>query len=327
MSHPLCRKAWVVAFWLTAEHVCAQTVPPQQPPAAGVEGTGGPVEAASEPSEREDEAPPSPEQECIHAHEQAQVLRLDGNLRQSRTMLQACSLEVCPAVVQRDCVRWLDEVSTQIPTVVFEAITESGAAQKVTVKQGSAIVTRELDGRPIEMNPGYYEFSFEISGRAPKFVSILLKQGEKNRLVSVDFREQPPTTVAPNVPEAPPTPPPAVTIRTRPVPTTVYALGGIAIVGAAAATVLGINTRAKEDLAYEECAPRCSQDRIDNIKRWALATDAALGVAVISTVAAAVLYVRRPVVEERVEPTESAHWVPTFLVTHQTAWAGVEGSF
>lgn len=321
MSHSLCKKAWVLAFWLTAEHVCAQTVPPNQSPPAPGENT---VEPTPQPGEEQTEELRSAEQACFHAHEQAQVLRLDGNLRQSRTMLQACSLEVCPAVVQRDCVRWLDEVSTQIPTVVFEAVTDNGAAQKVTVKQGSTVLTQELDGRPVEMNPGYYEFSFEIQGRPAKLVSVLLKQGDKNRLVSVDFREQPPTATPT---AAPPTLPAAVMIRTRPIPTSVYALSGIAIVGATAATVLGINTRAKEDLAYEECAPRCSQDRIDNIKRWALATDAAIGISVISTIAAAVLYVGRPVVEERLEPTAILRVAPTLAVTSDTAWAGVEGSF
>ena len=82
---------------------------------------------------------------------------------------------MCPAVIQRDCVRWLDEVSTQIPTVVFEAITESGAAQRVTVKQGEQVLALELDGRPLAMNPGYYEFRFELPGEASKLVAVLLR--------------------------------------------------------------------------------------------------------------------------------------------------------
>lgn len=304
---------------LRAEQVCAQSAAgPSPAPAAG-----GEVPAAPVP-----EAPTlTPEQECIRAHEQAQVLRLDGNLMQSRSALKACSLEACPAVVQRDCVRWLDEVSTQIPTVVFEAITDAGAAQRVVVKQNGQLLTRELDGRPLEMNPGYYEFLVELPGRDSKLVSVLLKQGEKNRLVSVDFRQAPEPVAPPPLTPAPPPPavPPPV-LHSRPIPTSVYVLGGVSLISAGAATILGINTSAKEDRAYEECAPRCPEERIDSIERWALATDVSIGVAVVTAVAATILYVRRPVVTEAA-PTPAARVLPSFGWGKNAGWAGVEGSF
>jgi hypothetical protein len=246
---------------------------------------------------------------------------------QSRSALKACSLEVCPAVVQRDCVRWLDEVSTQIPTVVFEVITEAGAAQRVVVKQGEQVLTNELDGRPLEMNAGYYEFRFELPGREAKLVPVLLKQGEKNRLVSVDFRQAPEPVPSPLAPPPPPTAPaPAATVRSRPIPTSVYVLGGVSLVSAGAATILGVNTSAKEDRAYEECAPRCPEERIDSIERWALATDVSIGVAVVTAVAATILYVRRPVVTE-VEPARAAQVVPRAGWQQDGGWAGIEGSF
>lgn len=262
------------------------------------------------------------------------MLRFDGNLMQSRTTLKACSREACPTVVQRDCVRWLDEVSAQIPTVVFEAITEAGAAQRVVVRQDEQVLTSELDGRPLEMNPGYYEFLFELPDRAPKVVSVLLKQGEKNRLVSVDFRQVPepvaPSTlpsassIALSAPLAPPAPP--IPVRSRPIPTSVYVLGGVSLVSAGAATILGINTRAKEDRAYEECAPRCPEERIDSIERWALATDVAIGAAVITAVAATILYVRRPEVTE-VAPPHSVRVLPSVGWQGDGGFAGVEGRF
>jgi hypothetical protein len=265
----------------------------------------------------------------MRAHEQAQVLRLDGNLMQSKSALKACSLEVCPAIVQRDCVRWLDEVSTQIPTVVFEAITASGAAQRVTVKQGEQVLAQELDGRPVAMNPGYYEFRFELPGQAPKLVSVLLKQGEKNHLVSVDFRQppNPATTNAAPVPVAPSPSAPPVAVSSRPTPTTVYVLAGVSLVAASAATILGINTRVKEDRAYDDCAPRCSESQVDSIQRWALATDVAIGVAAISAVTAVVLYVQRPVVTELVPADEASRLVPVFSWAEDVGSVGVMGSF
>jgi len=313
-----------MAIWLSGGQVYAQT-----PPATvGVEN---PATDAAEAPAAQDEAqaqapvgdtPPTPEQECMRAHEQAQVLRLDGNLMQSKSALKACSLEVCPAVIQRDCVRWLDEVSTQIPTVVFEAITDAGAAQRVTVKQGEQVLALELDGRPFAMNPGYYEFRFELAGQAPKLVSVLLKQGEKNRLVSVDFRNLP-TPSATNTALAPP----PIAVSSRPTPTSVYVLGGISVVGASTATILGINTWLKEDRAYEDCAPKCSEAEVDSIQHWALATDIAIGVAAVSAVTAVVLYVQRPVVTELVPAGEASNLVPVFSWSEESAWAGVMGSF
>lgn len=316
-----------MAIWLTGEQVCAQ--PPSAPAAPDAAVPAPPPPRDVPTASMDDAPPPSPEQACIRAHEQAQVLRLDGSLMQSRSNLKACSLEVCPAVVQRDCVRWLDEVSSQIPTVVFEAITEAGDAQRVTVKQGNQVLASELDGRPLEMDPGYYEFQLELPGHAPKVVSVLLKQGEKNRLVSVDFRRasEPAAlgTVAPLQPPAPP--PPRAATRSRPTPTSVYVLGAVSLVGAGAATILGINTKAKEDRAYEDCAPACPDDRIDSIERWALATDVAIGVAIVSAVTATILYVRRPEVTEFEPASAPVRVLPVVGWEKNAGWAGVEGSF
>ena len=117
-----------------------------------------------------------------------------------------------------------------------------------------------------------------------------------------------------------------MTVRARPIPTSVYVLGGVSLVSAGAATILGINTRAKEDRAYEECAPRCPEERIDSIERWALATDVAIGTAIVTAVAATILYVRRPEVTE-VTPPHSVSVLPSVGWQDRSCWAGVEGCF
>ena len=99
------------------------------------------------------------------------------------------------------------------------------------------------------------------------------------------------------------------------------------MVGASAATILGINTRVKEDRAYDECAPRCSEDRVDSIQRWALATDVAIGVTAASAIAAVVLYIQRPVVTELVSAGEASSLVPVVSWAEDAGWAGVTGSF
>ena len=96
---------------------------------------------------------------------------------------------------------------------------------------------------------------------------------------------------------------------------------------AGAATILGINTKAKEDRAYEECAPACPDERIDSIERWALATDVAIGVAIVSAVTATILYVRRPEVTELAPAKAPIQVLPMVGWEKNAGWAGVEGSF
>ena len=264
------------------------------------------------------------------------MAKLDGRLTESRRALKGCALEACPTAVQRDCVRWLDELTEQIPTIVFEAITDSGAAQRVRVAHGERVLLEVLDGRPIELDPGYYEFRFELGDHEPEIVSVLLKQGEKNRLVSADFRRSVPDELV-NVPAQAPASQPVSRVREqhqaaadgplpRPVPVALYASAGVAIAAAATATAFGINTRLLENEAYDECAPGCSEERIDGIQRSALITDIALAVAAASSLASLVLYwQRRSDGEARSRRLPSVR--PSLSWHPAGAAAGVEGSF
>lgn len=321
MGDALHRTVLCLACWLTTAELYAETSQQPDLPASRAEATAEPALA-------------EPAVDCVQAHEHAQVSRIDGHLMHSRSMLKQCSRQACPAAVQRDCVRWLDEVSSQIPTVVFEAITDAGAAQKVTVVSQQRVVTQELDGRPIQMDPGYYEFSFELPGRAPKSVSVLLKQGEKNKLVTVDFRV--PAAVSPPAPVLAPAPtavstshpgPPGEPTTTRSSSTAVYVLSGIAVAGALAATVFGVSTKTKNDNARESCAPDCSEKRIDEINRWAMVTDVSIAVAAGSAIAAVVVHLSQGSTAAAHRRADSVAFKPSLGCSATGGWAGLEGSF
>ncbi len=312
-------RALGVSCLLTTEYVHAQ--PGIVPPQAAADTPRAEANAAGA------------EQSCVQAHEDAQLLRLNGKLVDSQRALKACALEVCPAAVQKDCVQWLDEVATQIPTVVFDATTEAGAVQRVTVRNGSQIVTSELDGRPVELDPGYYEFVFEVEHHQPKVVPALLKQGEKNKLVSADFRSPAkagPTALVPEptIASNSSTHRGSASRRNRPTPEAVYLLGGLALLSSAAATGFALNTRGKQQNALEECAPNCTRSRIDDVKRSALITDVFMGVAVASAAGALLMYLTRPAHDEATVG-QSIHLVATLphLLRAPGGWAGLQGQF
>src|SRR5262249_9805757 len=65
-------------------------------------------------------------EECFAAADAAQALRDQGKYTQARDHFAACSAPVCPAIVRRDCSRWLDELMQAWPTIVVSAEDLSG---------------------------------------------------------------------------------------------------------------------------------------------------------------------------------------------------------
>lgn len=289
------------------------------------QGSGETPAAAAEPAQ------PTVEQ-CVELHERAQVLRIDGQLLESRAALGTCAGDACPDPLKQDCVTWREEVSQQIPTVIFEAITNHGAAAVATVSANGRELTRTLDGHPMELDPGHYQFRFELPDGSAEVVSALIKPGGKNVVVSADFRSEPPVAPAPApaepVPTAtlPPELPPPLPHEGPPrhaIPTGTYVLGALALAGTGVAIGLGVSTNTKQENSLESCAPKCSQNRVDEITTLALMTDISIGVAIGSTIGAALIYAY-----SNEEQWRAVSVAPTlFYVPDGTAYTGFSGSF
>jgi hypothetical protein len=276
-------------------------------------------------------------QQCLAAHEQSQVLRMGTELLEARDQMRRCADEDCPSVIRKDCLRWLEEIAEQIPTVVLEAVSENGAESDVKVYIGDKLLTEKLTGAATELDPGPYEFRFEFKGKEPKSVRVLLKQGDQNRSVTADFRP-PPEPVKPGVP------PPGYQYQvkpevpkgtpTRPVPTLTYVLGGVAIVGAGVATYFGITAMSERKEAFDDCAPICEDSVKKKVDQKALISDIGTGVAVASAVTGAIIFLTRPtvyVIEEKPgkkaapKKTSGLDW--SLGATPKSASAGLSGSF
>ncbi|MBW2456322.1 MAG: hypothetical protein JRI68_17515 [Deltaproteobacteria bacterium] len=129
-------------------------------------------------------------QACATAFEQAQTFRTESKLIAARRELAVCAEATCPEFVSTKCLTWLEEVGAQIPSVVISVTGADGSdTTAVRVRLDGELVAENLDGKPLEIDPGQHAFVFEHGGLPPVELAVLAKQGEKSRIVEVSFAQ------------------------------------------------------------------------------------------------------------------------------------------
>ncbi len=151
-----------------------------------------------------------------------------------------------------------------------------------------------LDGRAIELEPGKYHFRFALPDNSSLSSDVLIREGEKNRLVEVRAPlEKKPEQPAPGtlVRQAPvESAPPAPVEKHAPVGA--WVATGIAVAGFGTFgtfALLGSSDKKKLD----DCAPSCpdsAHSTRDSLKSKFLVADIGLGVGAASAVLASVLF-------------------------------------
>ncbi len=139
--------------------------------------------------------------QCIDANGKGQELRREGSFAAARVQLRQCATPSCPAMVRDDCTRRLDELESAQPTILFDVKDASGTDiidVRVSV-DGQPLVPR-LNGKPVNVDPGAHEFTFEATGKPPVTERLLVSEGEIGR------RERVIVGAAPGGPPAAPSP-------------------------------------------------------------------------------------------------------------------------
>lgn len=241
---------------------------------------------------------------CLTAAEHAQSLRRAGSLRDARSELIACSASSCPRAVRIDCTRWLSEVESAQPSVVVEVRDARGAdLLDVSVAVDGVLQRRSLDGMAIPVDPGTRTLRFEAPGRDSVQQTLVVREGDKNRAVSIVMKRhgeesgaapKPPVTapVAPPVaqPVAPPLPPPA---RPGP-PLAAFLVAGAGVLAVGGGVVLWARGVGERNDLREQCASAasCQSGDIDAAKTKLVVGDVLVGVGVLALAASLWLAIR-----------------------------------
>jgi hypothetical protein len=212
---------------------------------------------------------------CEEKHLSAQRMRARGELVSARKALLECASASCPRLVQADCVKWLEEVEAELPTVLLSVKDPDGAdvgGARVTM-DGRAL-DGALDGRAFPVDPGQHRFVFEAPGFDPRSVDALVQVGAKNLAVAASLDR------ADAVPRGDDTAGLVFVL-------TLGGLGAASLLTFAGLAIAGeVEFRDLEDT----CAPRCSQEDADAVRTKFIAADVMLGVGVASAAGAVIGY-------------------------------------
>ena len=214
---------------------------------------------------------------CISAYTHVQMLRKDGKTVSARAQAAICAQASCNAILAKDCTRWLAELEAIAPSIVLDVKGPNGVELvDVRVTMDGEPLANRIDGKAIEIDPGTHTFTFESRGYASFEKSILVREGEKGRKLSVALAKG------------------AAIPPSRPVPLGAYVFGGASVLALGVAGVFALDGLSrKSDL--DACRPRCAPDEVDAMTARFTLADVALGAGVMAGAAAIYLFVTRPV--------------------------------
>jgi hypothetical protein len=214
---------------------------------------------------------------CLWSYEQGQRLRDRGKLIETREKLLVCAQDVCPELARKDCERWLREVEASTPSVVVRARDPDGHdAVDVQVWVDGAPFLRRLDGRVRALDPGVHFLRYEMSGGKAVQERIVVVEGEKNRILLVDFAKdatEPPTGSAGR-------------------PVTPYIFAGIGVVGLAGFAYFAASGLSERSDLQRTCYPSCSEADVDHARSKLVIGDISLAVGLASAGVATWLFLR-----------------------------------
>jgi hypothetical protein len=257
------------------------------------------------PAHADGAAPRYALQACALAYENSQEHRRAGALSVARSELARCAQEDCPEFIRSDCTQWSKETEAEQPTVVFAAKRSSRDLNEVRVSIGDRVLARGLPSQTIELDPGSYDIQFEPPGGAAIVRHAVIRAGDKNLLVQVEFAP------APERPASSPSSagaPASAALRTdaaspsdgpRVLPWTLLGVGAASIGAGVGFALWGHST---ENHLRDTCSPNCTDSEVRPVRTKYLLGDLSVGVGLASVSVAAYLLLSHRASEQRAEP-------------------------
>jgi len=221
---------------------------------------------------------------CVDAHARAQLERNGGHFRASKDQLLVCADPACPALVRRDCIGWLDDLSQSMPSIVVVGRQADGrdvSGVELSVDGKPAGV---LDGKPIEIDPGDHALACRAPDGRTTETRVVISAAERERGIVCSFpaEARPLPRPAPHTPASAPAP-------SAKLPVAVWILGGAGVVAAGFAGYFYIRAFSRDRELRGTCAPDCSAGDAGDLRTLHRAGDVASLVAVLSAGGALVI--------------------------------------
>jgi hypothetical protein len=125
---------------------------------------------------------------CAAASESGQRLRQAEKLKAARDQFAICAEDACPRLIKADCIQWLGEVSSVIPTMTVGVLDENGRDLiDVKVSVDGVTVMQRLDGKGLSVDPGVHTVRVEPVGKDAKEERVVISVGDKARKVSFTY--------------------------------------------------------------------------------------------------------------------------------------------
>jgi hypothetical protein len=225
---------------------------------------------------------------CKEAFTQSSTLAHDGRLLAARAELRVCASAGCPGAMRAVCVHDLEALDPRVPTVVFAAKDRDTQRDLVDVRVlvDGVLVQDGLDGKAREVDPGLHAFRFERQGTRLGETSVLVREGEKDRVVAIDWRG--------SVPSAP-----TLDEKRRPIPLRAWIAGGFTLAAIGVWVTAGVDGFVRESQLDSCKAMGCPRSSIQSTETMFNVADVAGGTAIALGALTTIFILTRPSVTTR----------------------------
>jgi hypothetical protein len=123
---------------------------------------------------------------CRSAYQSAQEREQSGHMLEARELLATCAKTTCGRSLRNECAIKYTRLDSEIPSVVLHVTDDAGAARvDVQVRIDGKLLTSQVDGQALPVDPGVHEFSFSTETGVFATQKIMIAQGELNRPISM----------------------------------------------------------------------------------------------------------------------------------------------
>lgn len=230
--------------------------------------------------------------ECAEAYEKAQIEKKAGHISAAIEALTLCSGELCPRFIRKDCIQWMTESQDAQPSVVFSVRRKGVDVSSVEIACDGRVVARVADGKSVAIDPGPHVFVFRTPGARPVERRLIVREGERNRIVEADFedvdressaRALPRATVAQSADgEARASGPLGGEASRSRLSLRVYGFAGLGLLGVSGFTAFGLWGNSQKHDLESSCAPYCRSSQVDEVRTKYIVADTCLAVGVVS---------------------------------------------